>query len=296
MRDVNDTYLDVKEKLINWHKDMKDLRKKKNREVFDKAKYINGESYYLFSARLQRLYKNAYPKHKIETSSLLRDKFLKTVPKSIKSVISAQMVANKIKNKNITWSTIQKCTRFVDAQELEKSKVANDASDDNSSGSGSDNNNVLSNDKTKEIVINVGLQKIQKDAATQDYRSISDNCERPRIFYARQNHDNYGYQNKNINYNNEAVYERNHGRRQYLQNQSQNRNSVSNRNNFVRPPKSLINRNIVCNYCGRLGHKADKCRTRLNSCYICGIIGHYAYNCKFKQNEKTAAIAITNNE
>ena len=79
-------------------------------------KYKNGESWYLFSAILQLLFKVAFPKHKTEISKLLQDQFMKTTPRKLRSVISSQIVANKVRQKETTWSIMQTCTRYVDIQ------------------------------------------------------------------------------------------------------------------------------------------------------------------------------------
>ena len=119
-------------------------------------KYKKRESCYLFSARVQRLYKVAFPKHKTETSKLLVDKFVKTIPRKLRSVISSQIVVNKVRQKETTLSIMQTCARYVDIQDDEeiKSKIENS------------DNSIDENLKEKQIIINIGQKIVKKGTAT----------------------------------------------------------------------------------------------------------------------------------
>ena len=60
---VSDTYGGVKAKLLEYYDEMKELRKERNRLLFKNAQYKRGESLYLFSSRLESMFRIAYPKH-----------------------------------------------------------------------------------------------------------------------------------------------------------------------------------------------------------------------------------------
>ena len=252
---------------------MEDLRKRKNREDFHKVKYKKGESCYLFSARVQRLYKVSFPKHKTETSKLFQDKFMKTIPRKLRSVISSQIVANKVRQKETTWSIMQTCARYVDIQDDEeiKSKIENSDS------------SIYENPKEKEIIINIGQKIVKKDAATQD--DVDSGIS--RIFYASQK--KAGANDKYFQHQNDQGYYQNERNQQtspdkYYDDTSGNTRS---KHTNMRPPSSLTNRNVTCSYCDRLGHYTKNCRKRLNTCFICGKGGHYARKCYENTNYRS---------
>ena len=122
MKDADDTYDVAKKKLVEWYIDLDDLRKQKNRNRFKNAKYVKGEPLYLYSNRLEKLFKLAYPKSKIDSSRTLQEKFISTIPKASRKLISTQVMGCKVKDQKVTWKMVQKCSRLYDA-EAEKEKI-----------------------------------------------------------------------------------------------------------------------------------------------------------------------------
>jgi len=119
MKDSNTSYEELKQKLLDWYDNLKELRRKKNKEKLSKIKYVTGESTFLYSTRLENLYKLCFPNKKINESKSLREKFVATVPKKFRSILSSTILAHKLSDKKITWKMIQKCARHYD---LEKEK------------------------------------------------------------------------------------------------------------------------------------------------------------------------------
>ena len=76
IREVNDSYEDVKDKLINWYDGTKDVRRNRAKEEFNNAKCSIGEALFLYSKRLEKLFRRAFPKKKVEISKTLREKFM----------------------------------------------------------------------------------------------------------------------------------------------------------------------------------------------------------------------------
>ena len=85
----DENFISMKHKLIQWYEDVKDDRKERYKADFNKIKYDNKESLYGFSMKVEKAYKLAYPRGRAETSSTLRDQFLKTVPRSFKKAVQA---------------------------------------------------------------------------------------------------------------------------------------------------------------------------------------------------------------
>lgn len=79
LRDYEDDYEDVKSKLLTWYTNNKELRRKKAKKRFQNARPKPKESMYLFSTRLEGLYKLAFPKHDITQSKTLLNQFKKVV-------------------------------------------------------------------------------------------------------------------------------------------------------------------------------------------------------------------------
>lgn len=130
IRDDDDSYNTLKYKLLVWYGDMKDMRKKKAKRQFEKAGYNLKEGLYVYSLRLEKLFKQAYPSSSIEKSSTLREQYLNTIPSNIKSKLKEHLFNNKLNGKSTTWSEIQRYARFRDVmleeQECEKSNSDSD--------------------------------------------------------------------------------------------------------------------------------------------------------------------------
>jgi hypothetical protein len=150
MRDVNDSYYALRNKLLKWYEDMKDLRKEKNRSTFRNAKYTRGESFYLFSSRLEKLYHVSYPNHKVSISKVLREKFVASLPKSVRSEFVAEVRSYKLRDKTMTWKIIQKMARLRD--------IESEKQDDKEHVRKESDAEI---DEDKKIIINVGQEKLE---------------------------------------------------------------------------------------------------------------------------------------
>ena len=56
--------------------------------------------------------------------------------------------------------------------------------------------------------------------------------------------------------------------------------------NYITAFEELVNelaRDVVCNKCGRRGHKGEDCRT---VCYSCKEFGHIAPKCPYRKEEE----------
>jgi hypothetical protein len=272
LKDVGDTYNQVKDKLLTWHQDMHELRKKKNREDFNKLKYTKGESLFLFSSKMEKLFKIAYPKHKVQTSNIIREKFLKTIPKDFKRIVTNQIISDKINNKKVKWSTIQKCARFKDVEDENEKET--DSEDGGNSYTGKD-----------EIVVCIGQKQKKKDAATQNDRTFT-NFSLPE-FRSRRGY--YPPQSTKDDYNFSAfrhVSRLSHPSVHHMTGHTtrapqyhQNRPYLQSGDFNFRPPESLTSVNETCSHCNRFGHNISMCRTKFNACYACGKQGHYYRDC-----------------
>lgn len=252
VQDVNDTYQSIKSKLLEWYNDFSEIRKKKNKRVFETASYQPGESLSLYCARLEKLFKIAHPSKGVQFSQTLLDKYRDTLPRKHRKSLKAKICDHKYRDETIEWKMIKKWARTMDAEK--------DLDDDHS-------------EIEDNIVINLGTETANKskiivprkyaDAATQ---SISDNFKpfNGRVYCSGNFHDNN--RDSRFNSNNRT------DRQDYI-------NSGGPGNRFSRPPSRLMQRSVTCNHCGRYGHVQENCRRMLNQCYRCGSSEHYAAQC-----------------
>lgn len=288
IRDVNDTYESLKKKLLEWYNDLKELRTKKNRAKFQNAHYVAGESFYLFSSRLEKIYRVAYPKHNVNKSKVLRDKYVSCLPKSTRKDFNSQIIACKLKNKQINWKTIQRIARFKDV-ESDKNFAETERDDSDTEV------------EKSEIVINVGQEKIK--AAEQELKRVDMNAFQGRVYQASDfssNHNNSGG-NNNQHYIREFYNQRHYNpyynhkpfdqRSQYAPCDADERrhNRFNDDSNSFkvdrikfnrRPTPNIASKLVTCIYCKRFGHDISICRSKLKQCFRCGGSNHMFRNCQ----------------
>lgn len=98
LRTFKDTYESIKGKMITWFKDDADIRKSMSRKKFQKAKPKSGESLFLYSTRLESLFRLSFPKHTVATSNTLINQFQNSISRSTRDMLKSQIVAHKLKN------------------------------------------------------------------------------------------------------------------------------------------------------------------------------------------------------
>ena len=100
MKDPNETYERLRVKLVEWYRGMKDMRKRKARVQFESAEHNPNESLYIYSTRLEKMFRRAYPSachpQLLEGSSVLRDKFIDTIPSDTRKKLREQLFQNHL--------------------------------------------------------------------------------------------------------------------------------------------------------------------------------------------------------
>ena len=285
IRDIGDSYDHLKEKLIAWYDNMKGMRKKKAKSQFDKAKYNSHESLYLYSTRLEKLFRRAFPHSKIEKSRTLREKFIDTIPYTAKKRFTEQMFQDRLNEKSTKWSDVQKYARCRDVW---KEEIKSDDSNDESK-------------ETKEIVINVGElsekspPKKNKEIEVQYDENqkrfyISNpglvNLRPPQVQFSHEFKGNTSNQPKKDFY-----YPRNFQNNNYRQNNPSyrygERKPYNQGNNFSAPPNVNVKH---CYRCGKMGHFISQCNAKMPTCYVCGIPGHISRNCRKRQEGRSNSV------
>jgi hypothetical protein len=253
LRQFNDEYVVVKGKLVVWYKDETEVRKARSRQKFEQVTPKSGESIYIYSSRLENLYKTAYPRHDIQFSNTLLYKFKSTISKSVRDIINSQIMSAKLDDKKMTWATAQKCARVYDAEISMQKEESKD-------------------DEDKEIVINLSNEHTRKQS--QPYNQ--------NINVDKRHHNNNDQDNKYpVNYyqnsNNQNTIRPYQFPPRYINPAEQQRSQYQQRPRFnTPPPHSMSHR---CQVCNRFGHSIEDCRTRLRSCFVCGDRNHFVRDC-----------------
>lgn len=297
IRDFSDTYEDVKAKLMTWYKDESQLRKSRNRQKFKNARPKQGETLFLFSSRLETLFKLAYPKHNIQQSNTLIDQFQASISRSAKDIIRAQILSLRAGDKKVEWRKIQKWARLIDV-EREKDRVANDSFETEDQPNDVKEIIVsLTADPSvhvKDTKLDSSSRKHIEQSKTDPYK-YAPNC-------AELNRPNK-YNNSNKGRPNHQRYNSSYDGNSYSANGYYQQKQDQNRGNYVSQDRSLYNgrrynsskgndervdgRPGVCYLCKRYGHFQRDCKMSSKSCFTCGSKDHLMRNCpryNFRQN------------
>jgi len=126
LRQPNEGYYDIKRKLLSWYSDEQEYRKKRAKLKFQKVQPKPNETMFIYSNRLESIFKMAYPKHKVHCSSTLITKFKESVPKKMTRMVNDQELNHKMKDQKLRWQTVQKCARLFDLDVTMSKKSSDD--------------------------------------------------------------------------------------------------------------------------------------------------------------------------
>jgi uncharacterized protein YlaI len=239
LHDVSDTYDCIKEKICDWLNDLRDVRKEEYKALFKKARPDITESMYLYSTRLEQLYKRAYPKRNTTTSRELREKFVTSIPKRFRMIVQSQIMSYQIKEEPVQWKMLQKCARHFDIEQERKRNRDESSSE-------------------CEMAVNLCGGKRMKDATMQ--------------------HDSTGYSQPGNVHGIRKLSTLERTGRTVPEHQHAQRPERARWYAQVNPPVSAGN-NEACAFCGRMGHTSNECRSRLKQCFVCGSANHFIRDC-----------------
>lgn len=112
------TYKELKEKLIILYNDQREIRNQKNKKRFKNAQMKQNEQLYLFTTRLEGLYKTAYPKHSVNKSKTLFNKLKESLPSKSREALNTQIMTINLHGRKIdcNWNFIQNWARLADME------------------------------------------------------------------------------------------------------------------------------------------------------------------------------------
>ena len=117
LRVSGDSYSTIKEKLLQWRKDSLSVRSSDSKTKFTKAKPSATETTRLYAARLEKLYRVAYPNRNIDKSSTLRQKYIDSVPKLFRQQLSTyRNMIMTMNQSTLRWTDFLKLASCWDAE------------------------------------------------------------------------------------------------------------------------------------------------------------------------------------
>lgn len=103
-----ESYGDIKDRLLQFCDESQELVNRANRRKFEQITMRNRESLRLYAARMERDFRLAHPRKRVNVSSTLTNKFLETVPSSVKKHILNTRSILALQGQAFDWSLILK--------------------------------------------------------------------------------------------------------------------------------------------------------------------------------------------
>ena len=326
VNDKKDTYYQFKSKFLDYYSNTKDARTRKNKDTFKQAKYVKGESLYLFSVKLKKLFSIAYPnksEDEINHSKKLINKLVKSVPKKFSRYLESKVFDAEAERRKINYPKLQGYAQIKDREDANKSEEDEDGSDlkiacelksahkqtkeTQPTDFGEDFNfaHYQSNQSNQfrgnyPHVRNQGSRNFQnsnfgnRGASTMSFGNNS---------YPDQGRERNSWNNSNRGRGNNPTWH--NGRNQFPrgrggvrnpnpnnrgrgQHQSGPRGGAAQQMRRFLPPDRIV----TCNMCGRVGHIDRECR----ACWLCGRVGHKSNECRNANNNSpdTDKISVSN--
>lgn len=175
IRRVEEDYEAVKDKLLEWYDEEKEIRKAKAVKDFEQARMKSGESVHMFANRLKSLFKMAFPRKNFETSKKLINRFGAAVPKPMKRIIENQLFNMKIADESLTWKKIEKCARVFDLEKGEECRIKSD----------------------EEEVVEVNFTEAARREERKEYKNWKNGKEAGKAVMYRDRQRSYDYEGNN---------------------------------------------------------------------------------------------------
>ena len=107
LRNSCDSYDEIKIKLKRWVAESREFQIAGLKSNFSNAQCQPGESMRLFAARLEKMFRSAYPRKRVETSRRLKEKFSHSVPESFRQqLFTMRNMGLSMQGTEITWTNV----------------------------------------------------------------------------------------------------------------------------------------------------------------------------------------------
>ena len=316
LRGVQEDYSEIKNRMLKWYEEVKEHREEEAKMELRRTKCKRNESLLIYSNRLEKIFRKAYPKVSVQTSKSLIDKFRSSIPEKSSKHLTELMFFNSLTVQAYTWEDVQKFARKRDLWYQTRMEEDSETEDEN------------------EITVNMNKVKGQKKMAQAQGNKYetrrrrvkvqsSSEDEEGRIRNTREKkttevtEDTSGFREMYYDPKKEKYFieisptkysladlpmppavhfgaggparrqgdeDRYKQKVQYdsqtgpTEKSSRGQTRGSSYSNFRSPPRNVIR----CYTCGRIGHMTASCRE--TRCYACGRQGHIIRDCRQKQS------------
>lgn len=116
LRGPNDTYAEVKSKLLRWFNESRLNRRSATVVKFKQACREVHETLYVYGVRLEKLFRLAYPRKHVETSRTLQRRYIDTVPHDFGQQLNYSYGVVKLVGQTFGWSQVLQLALMRDNQ------------------------------------------------------------------------------------------------------------------------------------------------------------------------------------
>lgn len=249
LRNFDDDYDTVKEKLLSWFKTFKRDRREIAKNKFTNARRKPGETFYMFSIRMENLFKLAYPDKDTEYNAKLINHYTSVLPGTIRELLRSKIMDVKLSKNKVSWKFVQKCVKIRDSENI-KTKTQHEEIY---------NKQERVEQEDEGIVINLG------EVASKHKETNND-----EVFVNSAEH------NENRR---KPEGRREHASRTYVGQKRRESNNTDRR----------TSNNFKCYACNKTGHVARDCNSSVRQCYICNSADHLMRDCPRNYNNYRGA-------
>lgn len=293
IRQIDDSYDEVKCKLTKWYNEEKEIREDRARIKFERARKKESENALMFSNSLLALFRMAYPGKNHRNSTVLINKLKSCLSVNLRNAINFQMMNYRMKDVDMTWKDVQKVIRIYELQYKDEDRSDDDA--------------IIINFKDKSRSCNFDSHKAEPYHFEKPPTYLNKSYQNNPNYLNNVNHRNGINYESNINYQSNANYRNDYRKKtpQFTTRPQFMRPQFTPRPQFMRPtfaPQPFtttrfspppMRDTLMCEYCRKIGHHISMCRSRLNLCFICGLDNHRYRQCTRYQPRDVRRYSVT---
>ena len=128
LRIPGEDYDSLKDKLTDWLASSQDKLEHDAKRRFSEARREGDERVRLFAARLEKLFRLAYPRRSTDANKTLREKFVDTAPGRFREqLLTAQAITQATNGSELSWPQMVSMASQYDAKDFSRIRAADDS-------------------------------------------------------------------------------------------------------------------------------------------------------------------------